>query len=76
MRVRPENRNFRADVMRRMQPAFAQHVRRHRRRRRLAMHPGDDDPAFPAHDRRQRFGAAQQKFPARARTRQDRIVLS
>ena len=76
MRVRPENRNFRADVMRRMQPAFAQDMRRHRRRRRLAMHAGDDDPAFPAHDGGERFGAAHAGFSARARTRQDRILLS
>ena len=46
MRVAPENRNFRPDIMRRMQSAAAQNVRHHRGRRRLAVHPGDDDSAL------------------------------
>ena len=58
VRVAPEDRNFRADIMRRMQAAAAQDMRRHRGRGRLAVHPGDDDSAFAAHDRSERFGAA------------------
>ena len=50
-----------------MQSALAQDVRRHGGRRRLPMHAGDDDAALPAHDRGERFGPAQRRFPARAR---------
>src|SRR5438132_7760869 len=46
VRVRPENRDLGADVMRRMQPAFAQNVRGHRRRRGFTVHSGDEDSAF------------------------------
>ena len=53
VRVRAEDRNLRADVMRRMAPALAQNVRRHRGSRGLAMHAGDDDSAFARHDRGQ-----------------------
>ena len=69
MRVRAEHRNFRADIMRRMQAAFAQDMRRHRRGRRLPMHARDDDSALARHDRGERFGAAHQSVvPARARS--------
>ena len=75
VRVAAENRNFRADVMRRMQAAFAQNVRRHRGRRRLAVHPRDDDPALAEHDRGERFGAADGGNFAGPRVRQDRVVF-
>ncbi len=58
VRVRSQDRNFRADVMRWMQAAFAQNVRHHGGGRGLAVHPGDDDAAFAAHDRGQRFSPA------------------
>ena len=68
MRVLSEDRNFRADVMRRMQPALAQDMRRHGRGGRFAMHAGDDDPALSLHDRGERFGAPGRcAFPIGAR---------
>ena len=70
MRVRTEQRNFRANIVRRMQPAFAQDMRRHGGRRRLAMHACDHDSALARHDRGQRLGAADQRLSAsRALTR-------
>ena len=74
VRVRAENRNFRADVMRRMQSAFAQDVRGHRRGRRLAVHSGDDDAAFAPHDGGERFGATHGWLAAIARAHENRIV--
>src|SRR4030095_10020515 len=41
--VGPENGDFSADIMRRVQLANPQHVSTHRRSRRLAMHPADDN---------------------------------
>ena len=75
MRVRAEQRNFRADIMRRMQPAFAQNMRRHGGSRRLAMHARDHDSALARHDRRQRFGPAHERLPG-SRARCTRIGLS
>ena len=62
MRVRAEERNFRANIVRRMQSALAQNMRRHGGSRRLAMHARDDDAALARHDRRQRFRAADKLF--------------
>ena len=73
--VRAEDRNLRADVMRRMRPALAQNVRRHRGGRRLAVHAGDDDSAFACHDRGQRFRAADERLSSSAPAREDRIVV-
>ena len=75
MRIAPENRNFRAHIMRRMQPAAAQDVRGHGRGCRLAVHPRDDDAALPKHDRSERFGAPDRGDVAGSRSNQDRIVL-
>ena len=75
VRVAPEDRNFRPDIMRRMQPAAAQNVRGHGRGRRLAVHPGDDDAALPAHDGGERFGATNGGDVAGERPGADRIVL-
>ena len=57
MGVLAENRNFRADIMRRVQAAFPQNMCGHGRSGGLAMHATNDDPAFSLHDCRQRFGA-------------------
>ena len=67
MRVRAENRNLRADIMRRMQTAFAQNVRRHRGSRGLAVHPRDHNSALPLHDRGKRFRAARRRPAGLAR---------
>jgi hypothetical protein len=48
MRIASENRNFCTDVMRRMEPGFAQNVRCHRGGGRFSMHSCNDDPALPA----------------------------
>ena len=55
MRVHAENGNLRADIMRRLHPTDSQDVSRHRTRRRLSVHPRDDDAFFLPHDRRQRI---------------------
>src|SRR5206468_10692525 len=64
MRVLPEDRDFGADVMRRVQPAFAQDMRRHGRGGGLAVHAADDNAAFSLHDGGERFRA-----PSRSRFR-------
>ena len=75
MRIRAENRNLRADVMRRMQPAVAQDVRRHRRSRRLAVHAAITMPFLPVHDRGERIRAAHQRLPGERRGRADGVFL-
>src|SRR5436853_4753879 len=55
MRVLSEDRDFGAHVMRRVQSAFAQDMRRHGRGGGLAVHAADDDAAFPLHDGGERF---------------------
>ena len=57
VRITPENRNLGADIMRRMQSAFAQNVRAHGGGSCFSMHAGDDNAALSTHDRSQRFGA-------------------
>src|SRR5438477_20773 len=47
--VRPENRDFSADIMRWMQTAFPQHVRSHRGRRGFAVHSNKEKPGNSAH---------------------------
>ncbi len=75
MGVRAEQRNFRSNIVRRVQSSFAQDMRRHGGSRRLAMHARDHDPAFARHDRRQRLGPAD-KLPIRfTRAHEDRILL-
>src|SRR5438034_4984358 len=65
MRIAPENRNFCADIMRRMELTAAQDVRGHGRGRRLAVHPGDDDAALPVHDPSEGFRAPDRRDPGR-----------
>src|SRR6476661_880686 len=57
MRILSEDWNFRADVMRRVQPTLAQDMCGHGRGRRFAVHAANDDSALSLHDRSQRFGA-------------------
>src|SRR5437773_10004789 len=64
MRVLPEDGDFGADVMRRVQPAFAQDMRRHGQGGGLAVHAADDNAAFSLHDGGERFRA-----PSRSRFR-------
>src|SRR6266705_6790563 len=64
MRVLPEDRDFGADVMRRVLPAFAQDMRRHGRGGGLAVHAADVNAAFSLHDGGERFRA-----PSRSRFR-------
>src|SRR5437870_7662427 len=49
MCVLSEDRNFGADVMRGVQPAFAQDMRGHGRGGGFAVHATDDDSAFSLH---------------------------
>ena len=60
MRVGSEDRNFRADVVGRMQSASAKHVCRHCGRSRFAVHAGDDNAALGLHDCSDGFRPAQQ----------------
>src|SRR6476661_9189969 len=57
MRVLSEDWNFRADVMRRVQPTLAQDMCGHSRGGGFTMHAADNDPALSLHDRGERFGA-------------------
>jgi len=50
-------------------------VRRHRGRRRLTVHPRDDDPAPAEHDRGEGFRAADGGNFSGPRVRQDRVVF-
>src|SRR6516165_12073184 len=56
MRVCTKNRNLRANIMARAQPAAAKNVRRHRRGGGLAMHSGNHYPPLDLHHRGERFG--------------------
>src|SRR5438105_10280159 len=64
MRVLSEDRDFGTDVMRRMQPPFAQDMCRHGRGSGFTVHAADDDAAFSLHDGGERFRA-----PSRSRFR-------
>ena len=62
MRIAFEKRNFCTDVMRRMEPGFAQNVRCHRGGGRFPMHSCNDDPALALHNGGQGFGATHGRF--------------
>ena len=72
--VYSENRNLGANVMRWMRTAFAQNMRRHCRGCRFAVHSGDDDAAFTAHNCSQGFRATHDRFSRIARTHKNWIV--
>ena len=62
MRVCPEDRDFRTDVVTRPQSRRPQDMSRHRAGGRLAMHPRDDDAAPFLHQRGEGFRPADEKF--------------
>src|SRR6058998_1891195 len=74
VRVGAEDWDFRTDVMRWVQTAFAQNVRGHRRRGGFSVHSGDDDPTLAAHDGSERLGPAHHRLSRRTRTEQNRVV--
>src|SRR5205085_9426977 len=76
VRVLSKDWNFRADVMRWVQPALAQDMCGHGRGGGLAMHAADDDPALSLHDRGERFGAAGRSCFRLARANENWIVGS
>src|SRR5437588_1701145 len=75
MRVRPENRNFSAHVVRRMQSAFAKHMCRHCGGCAFAMHSGDHNAALGLHDCSNGFRATEQRFCGTARGQENWIVV-
>src|SRR5437660_11576440 len=76
VRVLSKDRNFRADVMRRVQPALAQDMCGHGRGGGFAVHAADDDSALSLHDRGQRFGAPGSSRFRLARANENWIVES
>src|SRR5919107_6194633 len=75
IRVRSENWNFSAHIVRRMQSAFTKHMCRHCGSGCFAMHSGDHNAALGLHDCSDRFSAAEQRFSATARGYQNWIVV-
>ena len=55
--------------------ATPQNVRGHRGGRRFAVHADNENSPFAAHDRGERFGAADSGRPAVARALHDRIIF-
>ena len=74
MRVASENRNFRTDVMRRMEASFAQNVRCHRRGGRFSMHSCDEDRTLCSHDCGKHLRPPHGRFPEITRAQKDRII--
>src|SRR5262245_41890584 len=72
--VGSENWDLSANVVRWMQTAFPQDVRRHCRGCRFAMHSSDDDAASAAHDCGQRFCAARDRLSRIARGNKNWVV--
>src|SRR4029077_16577919 len=75
IRVRSENRNFSAHIVRRMQSAFAKHMCRHCGSGCFAVHSGDHNAALGLHDRGDGFRATEQRFSATARGKENWIVI-
>src|SRR6266576_6843556 len=75
IRVRSENWNFSADIVRRMQSAFTKHMCRHCRSGCFAMHSGDHNAALGPHDCSDGFRATEQRFSATARGQENWIVV-
>ena len=72
--VLAENRNLRADVMRRVQAPFPQNMCGHGRSGGFAMHATNNDPAFILHDCRQRFCASRRTRSRFAGAKENWIV--
>src|SRR5260370_9645104 len=62
MRIASKNRNFCTDVIRWMEPGFAQNVRCHRGGGRFSMHSCNNDPALALHDGGEGFGPTHGRF--------------
>src|SRR4029077_10067410 len=75
IRVRSENRNFSAHIVRWMKSAFAKHMRGHCRSGRFAVHSGDHNATLGLHDCSDGFGATEQWFSATTRASKNWIVL-
>src|SRR4051812_43626911 len=75
MGVRTEQRNFRSNIVGRMQPSLPQYMRRHSRSGRFAVHAGDHDSALAGHDCRQRLGATHQLPAEGTSVHEDWVVL-
>ena len=74
VRVGSEDRNFGADIMGRVESAFAQYVCGHCRGCRFAMHSSDNNPALGSHDCRQGFRATHDRLTRIASGHENRIV--
>ena len=74
VRIATKDRNLRANVMRRMQPAFTQNMRGHGRGCRFAMHARDEDASLAMYYGSERFRAAQRRFSRVTSASQDRVV--
>jgi len=61
-RIRPENRDFGADIVRRMRAGGAKNVGRHGRDSRLAVHARDEDSLFSKHQSGECVGTAHHRF--------------
>src|SRR5438046_10275925 len=74
IRVRSENRNFSAHIVRRMQSALAKHMCRHCGSGCFAMHSGDHNAALGLHDCSDGFRSTVQRLSPTARGWEDWIV--
>ena len=74
MRVLSEDRDFGANIMRRVQSAFAQDMRHHGRGSGFTVHAADDDAAFSLHDGGERFRAPRRSRFRLARANENWIV--
>src|SRR4030095_2565719 len=73
--VPSEDRNFSAQIVRRMQSAFTKHMCRHCRCRRFAMHSGDHNAALGPHNGGDGLRAAQPRVSATARGYENWIAV-
>ena len=74
--VRAEDRDFRANIVRRMRARGTQGMRRHGRNGCLAMHPRDQNSFFPQHEGRQRLRAPHHGLAHPSRRVEGRITFA
>src|SRR6188472_1240194 len=74
-RVRSENWNFSAHIVRRVQSPFAQYVRRHCGSSCFAVHSGNHNAALGSHNGSDGFRATVQRLSAITRRYENSIVL-
>src|SRR5215471_9808640 len=75
IRIRSENGNFSANIMRWMQSALTKHMCRHCRSGCFAVHSSDHNAALGLHDCSDGFRAAERRFSTTARGQKDWIVV-